>query len=546
MRRTHADAIRGPLRAVTRRTSRRLLGLHWAPEDGIALVLSVIVMSVLTIATAATITAVTANEHAFGRDRQTNRALNISEAGLNAGVAALKAMPATATSMSPGSGTTDGGSWSYSATRAQDSTNPDLYYWTITSTGVSPYGNVTRIVSTKVAETITHNSTTTTTTTPVSPVYGYGFFIGDPSSDCALLTNGNNFGGNGDVRVDIYIKGSLCLQGNGAILQPTGTSGTISLYVGKKFKYQGSPPTVGTAAAKIKQATIVGGCYKNNSSVVCSSSSNSHIYANTYSSTQSDVPKPTIDPAWYSNSRPGPTTGCNDDPTHPGNAAYMSSYPSGYNATTFKNAIFDNDTTRNTSLGNLDIFQFGSFDCRYYASDGTLVGRLAWTTGSPGTLTIFGTVFIDANLNAQGNPSATYLGRGNIYVNGTVAFSGQANLCATPTSGSACSGNYDPNTNLLELVAVNAGNATNAFSLTGQQIFEGVAFMNGNFQEAGQGAVHGAVIADTASVSGNGTVPTQIIPPSGAPGAAATTTSTTSNPDSAAFADVPGSWQQLR
>ena len=57
------------------------------------------------------------------------------EAGMNAGVAAVKALPATATSMSPASGTTDGGSWSYSATRTQDSTNPDLYYWTVTSTG---------------------------------------------------------------------------------------------------------------------------------------------------------------------------------------------------------------------------------------------------------------------------------------------------------------------------------------------------------------------------------------------------------------------------
>ena len=128
-----------------------------------------------------------------------------------------------------------------------------------------------------------------------------------------------------------------------------------------------------------------------------------------------------------------------------------------------------------------------------------------------------------------------YQGRGNIYVNGTVSFSGQANICATPISGSPCLGNYAPSTNLLELVAVNAGNATNAFSLTGQETFEGVAFMNGNFEEAGNGAVHGAVIADTASVAGNGTVPTGIDPPPGAPGAAGTTTTSTSGPDTAAL-----------
>ena len=67
-----------------------------------------------------------------------------------------------------------------------------------------------------------------------------------------------------------------------------------------------------------------------------------------------------------------------------------------------------------------------------------------------------------------------YQGRGNLYVNGTVAFSGQAMICALPISGSPCLGNYAPSTNLLELVAVNAGNAPNAFSLNGQQTFEGV------------------------------------------------------------------------
>jgi Tfp pilus assembly protein PilX len=85
---------------------------RWADEDGIALILALLVMGVLTIATASTITLVTSNEHTFGRDRQTNRALNIAEAGLNGAVAALKASPATVTSLPPASGTVDQGAWS--------------------------------------------------------------------------------------------------------------------------------------------------------------------------------------------------------------------------------------------------------------------------------------------------------------------------------------------------------------------------------------------------------------------------------------------------
>jgi Tfp pilus assembly protein PilX len=514
-----------------------------AEQDGVALILAVLVLGILTIATASTITVVTSNEHAYGRDRQANRALNIAEAGLNGAVAALKASPASTATLTPANGTLDHGTWSYTGTRVVDPTNPDLYYWTVTSTGTSPNGLVSRIIQTQVSQTITHTSTSTTTTTPASAAYKYGFFLGDPASDCVTLGGGNSFAGNGTLNVDVFVRGSLCLQGNGAILQPTGTTGTLNLYVGKKFKYSGNPPTVGTSAAKIKSAIIVGGCYKNNSAVTCSSSANSHIFANTYSSTQADVPKPTIDTAWYTNARPGPTTGCNNDPTNPAN---VSTYPSGYTATTFKNALFDGDGTRNTSVGTVDLLAFGNFDCRYYGSNGTLLGRIAWTNGSPGTLTVYGTVFIDANLTATGTEYAVYSGRGNLYVNGTVSFAGQAKICATPISGTPCLGNYAPSQNLLELVSVNAGNAPSAFSLTGQETFEGVAFMNGVFTEAGNGAIHGAVIADTASVSGNGAYPSQIDPPPGAPGAAATTTTTTSGPDQVSWSGVPGSWQQLR
>ena len=205
-------------------------------------------------------------------------------------------------------------------------------------------------------------------------------------------------------------------------------------------------------------------------------------------------------------------------------------------ATQFKNAVFDNDTTRNTSLGTVDLFQLGSFDCRYYDSDGTLAGRLAWTSGQPGTL-----IDLRDRLHRRepdrARPRSTPCTRaaGNLYVNGTVAFSGQAKICATPISGSPCLGNYAPNTNLLELVAVNAGNASKRLHAHWPADFEGVAFMNGNFKEAGNGSIHGAVIADTASVAGNGDVPHQFDPPPGAPGAAATTTTTTSVPDTAAL-----------
>ena len=551
MRRTDADATgRGLLDALRRSLARRApTRLSFSGEDGMALILSVIIMAVLTIGTAATIEMVNSNEHAFGRDRQVNRSFNIAEAGLNAGVDAVKALPATATSMPDTSGTTDQGTWSYSVTREQDVSNTDLYYWTITSTGVSPDGAVSRIVSRKVAETITHHSSTTTVHHNPSDAYNYGFFLGDQTSDCATLSGGNNFGGNLQISVSIFVRGSLCLSGNQQILEPSPrpSGGSINLYVGKTLKLQGGNTSVGTTASKIKSATVVGGCIRG-SVVTCSSESNSHVYADAHPSTQADVTPPTIDTSWYANAKPGPATGCNDDPTHPGNAAYMSTYPSGYTAATFKSALFDNNSTMNNSLGTVDFLNFASFDCRYYDSSGTLIGRLKWQSGNPGTLTIVGTMWIDGNLSFSSNSNyAIVQGRGTIYATGTISFSGQAKICEQPTSGSNCLGNYNANQNLLVFVAYNNGShSTTGFSLTGQNTFEGIAFTNGMLSEGGNATLHGPVLADTANMAGNGDTRTIINPPPGAPGAAYDEIVSESGADTAAWSDVAGSWRQLR
>jgi Tfp pilus assembly protein PilX len=568
MRRTYADAPSGGLLGAVRRALQRRIP-HCADEDGIALALAVLVLGILTISTAAMITAVTSNEHAFGRDRQVNRALNVAEAGLNAGVAAVKALPATATSATGASGSTDRGSWSYTVTRTTDAANADLHYWTITSSGVSPDGNVTRIVSRQVAETVTHHSTAQTIHHDASPAYQYGFFLGDPNSDCVTVGTGNNFSGNLVISVSMYVAGSLCWGGtNVTMREPAGSGQTIALYVGKKFKVTGSnsspigtgsPSPAACGSGCLASATVVGGCIDTRgNSPACSmhgdptkrsnqSGYGSGIYAAAHPSTQISIPSPVIDTAWYSKSRPGPTTGCNDDPMHPGDSAYQSTYPSGYTASTFKSALFDNDSTMNNSLGTVDFLNFGSFDCRYYDSNGDLVGRLKWQTGDPGTLTIDGTIWIDGNISFAGQNNATVSGRGTTYATGTVGFSGQAKLCETPTSGNPCLGNYNADDNLIVLVAYNNGNhSTTGFSLTGQNTFEGVAFTNGILNEGGLATLHGPVIADTGTMAGNGDTRTVIDPPDGAPGAGYDEIVNETGEDSAEWVDVPGSWKQLR
>ncbi|HEV8459748.1 MAG TPA: pilus assembly PilX N-terminal domain-containing protein [Gaiellaceae bacterium] len=534
-------------------------------ESGVALILALIVVATLTISVAALTTLATTNEKSFARDRQDVRALNSAEAGLNGAIAKLKASDPSTTSIPDLSGSIDSGGWSYTASRTQpDPTgHPNDYLWTVTATGTSPDGSITRQVQTQVKQSVTPGTVTTTTTVPQSGVYGYGLYMGDPNSDCTV-SGGNIFNGSTAVTVPIYVGGSLCLTGGSSIAEPASSpGGTLTLYVGKKFKSQGPSSPVGTSSKHIASATIVGGCLAGTNSVSCSrlgdpnncpngGTCGSGVWANTYSSTQNAIPKPTIDaPKYYSDPSTISSTGCNN------NGAQTSTYPSGWNATTFKQRVLDGDTTRNTSVGDVHLLELvdrssvlnNSFDCRLYAADGTLLSELKWDfpagCSGPGTLKVLGSVFIDGNLKIDNCDYAVYQGRGTIYVNGTVTFGGGGRICAKPISGNPCLGNYDPNQNLLEIVANNASNQAPGFDLGGAGQFEGVAYTNGQFNAGNGASFNGNVTADTATFSGAATLKS-VVAPSSAPGASYTTTTTTSGPDTVSWTAVPGSWQQLK
>ena len=539
---------------------------------------ALIMMFVLMISTPAVIQLVTSNESAFGRDNRSTSALDIAEAGVAAASGAIKAASDTNTTLS-NNGTLENGTWSYTAARTQDSqSDPTKFTWTITSTGA--IGGTTHIVQDKLGQTIISTTQTQTTTTPASSVYGYGMFLGAASSDCTnnAAANPNQFSGSGTASVSVYTAGSLCFSGTSSIKEPsTSAGGTVSIYVGGKLASKSEPAYAGTTTKYLKQVTVVGGCYDQNHSaaVSCSKKGNptsnvngvgygSGVYANAYSSTQNTITKPVIDTNWYSNAEPGPSHGCNNSPTVPAN---ISTYPNDsqtgsqpWSQTKFMQHMLDGDTTRNTSVGIVDPLQLvnnwnqlmNSFDCRFYDSSGNLIGRLAWTypaggmtSSNPGTLTISGTVFIDGNLSFASSDFAVYQGIGTIYVNGTVTIGNGAKICAKPISGANCAGNYDPTQNLLEIVAINASNAPSGWTMSGAGTYEGIAFTNGVFTGGNGAQMNGPVIADTALMSGAMNLSSTFIPPPGAPGAASTSTATTSGPDQVSFAADPGSWQQL-
>jgi hypothetical protein len=462
-------------------------------------VLALVIMGTLSITIASVALYTTSNETQSARDRDVARALNTAEAGLNNALSVLTQQDSTGSSpigstLASTTFSLDGGSGTYSATK-----NSGLE-WTISATGTSPNGHVTRRLELKL------DGTQSTQSTAQSPVYGYGFFV-NATTGCTTIA------GNSPVQVSVFVRNDLCLTGNATISQPGVTSNTLTVYVGGKYTAT-SNPAVGASTQKIQTFTAVGGCQRQNANVICSTSAQSKVYSNAYSSTPSALTKPTADAA----------------------AVYASG---NWNSPvcSLGSFTFDGDTTLNASLGSVDLLQSNtrpSFDCTVWNPAGTSqIGRLAWNLATK-VLTISGTILIDGGLSFSGQTSATYTGFGSIYANGLVTTTGQAAICGPPAvpNGSSCTGNWLPALGALAIIALNG------WSMSGQSEFNVIAYVNGAFSATGGAVVTGPAIADTATLSGNGKFATVTTVPPGTPGAASSVTTTT-------WKVLPGSWRQL-
>ena len=144
-------------------------------DDGVALIMAVSIVMVLSIATAASIEIVRAGQVNSSRERQTSRALAIGEAGIDKGLAAVVAADPNAHTADR----VDRLEHRLLVRRRQRQLQRDEAERRDAGTSRrsprSPDGKVTRRVETTV------QPQPDTTGTAVSPVYGYGFFMADPT-----------------------------------------------------------------------------------------------------------------------------------------------------------------------------------------------------------------------------------------------------------------------------------------------------------------------------------------------------------------------------
>jgi hypothetical protein len=471
-------------------------------DRGQSLIMAIVVMGTLSIMTAGLISYMTSSQQSFTRDKSVNRSVDAAEAGLSNAVSVLtefdKAVDKPLNTQVPSGGgwqafTLDGIQGKFKALKT--SISPGTWLLTAQAT----QGGVTRQLQEQVVATpgATHEV--------VSPVYDYGLYVGG-TAGCT------NLKGNYSVTANIYIANSLCPQGSVSITAAIPNAYTI--YIGGTYKGTNNT-AIGTAAVPFKQASIVGGCMKQNTPETCSDKANSHVYANGYDSVAQTSVKPNVDLAsvyaganWNS---PTCTTG---------------------------SFVFDNNTTRNMSVGTFSLDSGSNYSCTVAGAGG---GTLAYNKTTK-VLTVSGTIFVDGNLSVGSGTSITYAGSGAIYVNGTVTTKG--NICGpgrTP-SGNVCNGTWNTDSDagggVLEIVAGNANGASNGWTNGANGQLDVDAFIVGGYDGSGGGIVTGPIITDLADITGGGGLFVPAPPPPEGPGVEEIV-------DPSSWSLKPSTWQQV-
>jgi hypothetical protein len=215
------------------------------------------------------------------------------------------------------------------------------------------------------------------------------------------------------------------------------------------------------------------------------------VYADAIATNPPDIDKPTVDLAhWYANADLGPTSGCN-----------VGAFPGG----------FDTDGTMNVSRSQVDLTPASAYDCqRWEDSDGDgdteLVAQVKWQPGSPGTLTIQGAIFFDADVSWQNLNLIQYDGRATIYASGQVLIRNRADLCGVPDCGTS----WDPRVDLLVLVAGSLVSETVSDPISGEignhVNFQGAIYAVNDLNLDNNTTVWGPLITRNASLANSVTL----------------------------------------
>jgi Tfp pilus assembly protein PilX len=436
--------------------------LHAAGRDerGIALIMALGIMFVLAIAAAAALQYTSAGSRHASYSKSNTSAFSLAEAGVNSALSVLSntandplnggLLPTRTTNFENGSVTWSGTLDTPSRT------------WTVNATGriANPTGasDVTRAV-TSVAR------VETPSTTPVTGQSWNFLMVTRTGNACDLIFNNSV-----DAQSPIYVRGNLCLDNGSAI------TGVGPLHVGDRLTLIKANNNVGTAGSPISAAHIKNGCMLKSQpwSNPCSSADN--VFANTIDSNPDfTITAPTADfSGWYQQAAIGPARDCT---TKSGPAPiFDTNYP----------------TLNNNVTPAFNLTPNSSYTCQSWN------GTLDWDFPSK-TLTVNGTIYIDGSATSS-TPLASYNGSGALYLSGTFQLGNNSKLCAV-VSGSDCNWNgWNPNNELLAIVANASGNS---ITLAQSSEFQGALWATDTVDIQNSAHADGPIIASNVTIANN-------------------------------------------
>ncbi len=535
---------------------KRLRQIFAGDERGIALVMTLGIMTVLGIMIVTVIDYTSSNSRSATYSRSRMTAFDLADAGMNNANAVLNKasnnsllstlLPSCAGAQSGwnhntyGNGTVD---W------CGDLDRPSAV-WTLKSTGsiknpTGPKaGNVSRTLTALV-------SIVPTYTQPLNnPSWNYVMSTQVTGGLCDMtLADGGNTGNPLTLNVQLYVFGNLCI----------GTSSGGVAYAMAPVFVQGKTTivngSIGKSGQNVSDVHIKNGCQASGYTLhnPCRNgapSTGDNVFATVIDSNPTTLTAPVPDWAgWYANAAPGPKLSCTTSSGTP--------------------PVYDNDSTRNNSVAtSFDLTPTSSYTCRVgpgaqstlssavnatqttisvasatgfpasgtyrirvddelmnviggqgtttwtvtravnsttattHASgqtvewdDANTSGELNWNATSK-TLTTKGTIFIDGS--AKVTQTASYNGQSTLYLSGTYLQSG-VNFCAKLSGTNCDTAGWNPNTDLLTIVANGSGGQVPA----GHSIYLNNAQFQGALFATAMARLEGTTVSDGPIVATN-------------------------------------------
>jgi hypothetical protein len=461
-------------------------------EDGIALILALLVMAAVAVGLTTVIEMTSASGRTSSRASASQSAYSLAEAGMSNAMAVLHGRDADGTVVNaldptalPDEANPRTDTYSNGSVVWYGAFDGDRQQWTLTSTGHvrNPNGvtlpDVTRTLTAKVQVTFDLSQDLN------AQAWNYLYSTHTGSTCDMSLVNTVT------LQASLFVEGNLCLQNSAKIMPataPPSPAPAVNLVVKGAVSLSNGQNTIGTSTQKINSATIGGGCngHTQNGVPVCLwNGGGDKVYANNVSTTPPSgftPPTPSWN-YWYQEARPGPMHPCG--------------------TTTGAPPTFDVDTTplNDNVPGVFDLTPSTlDYSCVNRDGAGNLVGQIAWNHTTK-TLTVYGAMFIDGNVTVS-SALANYNGQATLYLGGTFTMSNGAKLCGG-ISGSTCDFSaWDPNEEMLIVVANGNDGSGNGIALNQSSYFQG-GFQATNNITVGQSAIFEGPMMGGSLILGN-------------------------------------------